>query len=648
MRATVKPRDLQSIFSRWSTLVSRTKILRLPTVYETVLVVLLFIVSVFGVMLVWRTIDQADREVAATQNRLLAESAAQQGGTWLEAFLTDYVEDLCVIANSRSIQLALDRPRQFDALIQDFSAWIASKREIVQLRYLDPGGQELVRVDRVGDDIVVYGEEALQNKSSRYYFRDAVSLGPSSVYVSALDLNIEHDQIVEPWQPMLRLAVPVFDSAAAGNGVLVINLDAQRLVRRLSTLAVAPTGPVEFLNSDGYWLGGVDEERLWGFMFGNEHRIGKAQPHFWEEMKAGTGLGVYEDDGRNYAFLKFDVRQQIEVNTNFANVVAQDPDWYIIVAYPDPPAFLRRDNLGEFVLIALGCGLFAAFVARIISARKAAEQRVRQAERHMLRTERLAGLGSIVGSVAHELNTPIGNALVISTTVGEHARALKESVESGRVGRNRLQSLTEEIDSGSALVQKSLARAAETVRYFKQIAVDQVSERRRSFSLRPYILDTISLLRPQFKGGKIILRDGDLVDVTLDSYPGPLGQVIENLVMNARIHAFDEEMAAGTITVSAHVREQGLVTIIVSDNGRGIDEAKIGRVFDPFYTTRLGQGGSGLGLTIVHNIVTGILGGEIEIFSTPGQGTRVAVTIPREAPSRDTSEPVYKRKRGTA
>jgi signal transduction histidine kinase len=138
-------------------------------------------------------------------------------------------------------------------------------------------------------------------------------------------------------------------------------------------------------------------------------------------------------------------------------------------------------------------------------------------------------------------------------------------------------------------------------------------------------------MRPQFNHAKIALETEIASKTRLDSYPGPLGQVLINLISNARAHAFDAD-AEGKITISAHDAPGGVVVIAVRDSGKGMDEEIRRRVFEPFFTTRLGQGGSGLGLSITFNIVTGILGGTIAAESAPGTGTAMTVRIPAVAP----------------
>lgn len=256
---------------------------------------------------------------------------------------------------------------------------------------------------------------------------------------------------------------------------------------------------------------------------------------------------------------------------------------------------------------------------------------LRAAQSQLVQSEKMASLGQLVAGVAHELNTPIGNALVTATVLEASARELQDKVQKGELRRSTLSAYLERCVPMAELLTRSCVRAADLIASFKQVAVDQTSERRRVFNLRALVDDNIAALRPGLRNAAwdIVLAVPD--DITCDSYPGPLGQVITNVVQNAAVHAFDG-LAAGTLTISAHPAD-ALIELVIEDNGKGMDAETLARIFEPFYTTRLGRGGSGLGMSIVLNIVTGIIGGKLEVQSQPGQGTRLVVAFPRIAPS---------------
>lgn len=256
---------------------------------------------------------------------------------------------------------------------------------------------------------------------------------------------------------------------------------------------------------------------------------------------------------------------------------------------------------------------------------------LRAAQSQLVQSEKMASLGQLVAGVAHELNTPIGNALVTATVLESSARELQDSVAKGQLRKSTLSSYLERCVPMAELLSRSCTRAADLISSFKQVAVDQTSERRRAFNLRGLVVDNFAALRPSFRNTAWAIELDVPDHIECDSYPGPLGQVISNLAQNAAVHAFDG-LAKGTLTVRAKLLDEQ-VELVVEDDGKGMDSETQARIFEPFYTTRLGRGGSGLGMSIVLNIVNGIMGGKLHVDSEPGRGTRIVLVFPRVAPS---------------
>lgn len=246
-------------------------------------------------------------------------------------------------------------------------------------------------------------------------------------------------------------------------------------------------------------------------------------------------------------------------------------------------------------------------------------------QRELVRHERLASLGSMVAGFAHELNTPIGNALTSASVLAREVRTLKAAnVSDPATVAERLQRVSE-------LLERSLGRAAELITTFKQVSVDQASAHRRSFQLHDAVRALHDTVSPRLRRTSVQLRLTVPADIHLDSYPGPLEQALYNLVNNAVVHAF-EGRSAGTIEIRAE-QEAGLVRIAVEDDGIGIPAEVQPFVFDPFFTTKMGQGGTGLGLHMVYTTVTALLGGRVMLDSALGHGTRVVLEIPAVAPA---------------
>lgn len=256
------------------------------------------------------------------------------------------------------------------------------------------------------------------------------------------------------------------------------------------------------------------------------------------------------------------------------------------------------------------------------------------AQAELVRSEKLTALGDIVAVVAHEINTPIGNCLTVATTLRDHSKELFEEIEQGTIRRSSLSRYMSDSQTGMDILIRGLHRSSELISNFKQVAVDQTSEQRRVFKLDKVINEVVALMLPMLRKTPYKLAISIPEGITMDSFPGPIEQIVTNLINNSILHAFDENQP-GHMTLTAEKQEHQ-VKIEFSDDGKGIPAHYLNRIFDPFFTTKLGRGGTGLGLNIVHNIVKKMLGGQIEVSSAAGKGTSFVMILPLLAPTNPT------------
>jgi signal transduction histidine kinase len=235
-----------------------------------------------------------------------------------------------------------------------------------------------------------------------------------------------------------------------------------------------------------------------------------------------------------------------------------------------------------------------------------------------------------VAAVAHELNTPIVNAVTTASALEDATKAMQAQFEEGKLQKSTLVNYVETAVPMANLVLRSCNRAADLILSFKRVAVDQTSEKRRVFDLKTLVDDNVAAILPSYKTH--VLRVAVNIDdgISCDSYPGPLGQIIVNLLQNAIVHGFDQRQN-GTIEISGH-KDGGSVVLSFCDDGKGMSEEIQANIFEPFFTTKLGQGGSGLGLSIAMNIATGLLGGSMIAESKLEQGSCFSVIFPLRAP----------------
>ena len=241
-----------------------------------------------------------------------------------------------------------------------------------------------------------------------------------------------------------------------------------------------------------------------------------------------------------------------------------------------------------------------------------------------------ATLSTLIAGVSHELNTPLGNCKMVAGTLAEHTRDLVRDMYAGLLKRSGLERYTEQASEGIALLQRNLERSVELLADFRQVAADQASEQRRGFDLADAVREILHTLSPSLKRHPhrvvVDIPDG----ITMDSLPGPLGQVVINLVNNAYLHAFDGR-SDGVLTIQAR-QEEGQVRMGFADNGVGMAPEHLAKLFEPFFSTKIGKGGTGLGMAIVRNLVNKTLGGHITVASMLGEGTRFDLVLPRVLP----------------
>ncbi|WP_273429649.1 ATP-binding protein [Chitinibacter tainanensis] len=252
-------------------------------------------------------------------------------------------------------------------------------------------------------------------------------------------------------------------------------------------------------------------------------------------------------------------------------------------------------------------------------------------QRMLVESEKMAALGNLVAGVAHELNTPIGVGVTMGSTLQEKNRELAEQLSQQTLRKAALTEYVEVTEQGLQILMRNLQQAAQLVSSFKQVAVDQTSDQRRRFELAESVQQVMQTMSVLYSAER--LSSEVPAELWLDSYPGALAQVLNNLIANAENHAFAGR-DDGKVTVTARRVSPSELEMVVADNGCGIPAEHLSRIFEPFFTTKLGQGGSGLGLNIVYNIVHSVLGGDIRVESTLGEGTRFILRLPVAAPQR--------------
>lgn len=253
-------------------------------------------------------------------------------------------------------------------------------------------------------------------------------------------------------------------------------------------------------------------------------------------------------------------------------------------------------------------------------------EKLHQFQSQLVESEKMASLGDMVAGVAHEVNTPIGLGVTASTLLADRIEEIKNAFEDKTLKSSQLKKFLHDGSENIAIIYRNLNRAADLISSFKQVAVDQSSEDVRSFEVKELFREVLLTLKPQLDNLPYII-DIDCPDnLTISSKPGPINQILINLIMNSVIHGF-EGREQGRISITVMPLSNQL-NILFTDDGIGVDESIKNRVFEPFTTTKRGEGGSGLGLHLVYNLVTQALGGSIILSSEVGHGVSIEINFP--------------------
>ena len=241
-------------------------------------------------------------------------------------------------------------------------------------------------------------------------------------------------------------------------------------------------------------------------------------------------------------------------------------------------------------------------------------------------------MAALVPSLAHDLNTPVGNTKMATSTMRDNLKEFSQKMSDGNMRRTDLDNFLASLDEGLRIIEAGNDKISDLVTSLKQMSIDQVTQRRRAFDIDQLIDEVMTSLTPTLRKQSVTIVRAIALELRMDSYPGPLGQVITNLVQNALVHAF-EGRTGGTITLIAEALADHRLRLIVADDGKGMGAEITARLFEPFFTTKSGQGGSGIGLAFSRRLVEETLGGQLSVESIAGLGSRFIIELPSVAPS---------------
>ncbi len=548
-------------------------------------------------------------------------------GTAISSISSDFTaiaSDLRVFSQSRGLMGYLEEA-SMDELVDvagEFQVLAAEKGSYDQVRFLDSGGMERVRINYNAGHPEIVAEENLQFKGDRYYFSKSYEVERGDIYVSPFDLNVEHGEIEQPLKPMIRFGMPVFDNAGLKRGVILFNYCGKKLIDNFMTVSIDMIGIPMLVNSDGYWMKGLNPEEEWGFMLPEKREtiFGKLFPEAWESINSNRSGQFFTSQG----LFTFTTVYPLEavMSRSVMSTSPKDPDllsakagsyhWKLVswvdngMIHAQLYAFLGRlIYLDLFIILLLG-------VASWYYATTAEKRRLVEAA--LVESKRVAehanqSKSAFLANMSHEIRTPM-NAIVGMTH-------LLQKTDPSVKQRDYLEKIFFSSQSLLAIINDILD--------FSKIEAGKLTLEKIEFDLNQVFdnLSNVLSLKAQKKGVELIFDIDPKIPMQLIGDPLRLGQVLLNLANNAI--KFTE---VGHVMVGVKIKDddlaQGALEFSVIDTGIGMNEEQQQRLFKSFsqadISTTREYGGTGLGLAISRRLVN-LMGGDIQVVSQPEEGS---------------------------
>jgi len=549
---------------------------------------------------------------------------------------------------------ALDSASSLYALrpnINDYlSNFAVATNNISQIRWIDSQGQERFRVDINDNQSTIVQQRHLQNKKNRYYFIQGMQVAAPDTYTSAIDLNVERGKIVKPHQPTIRVTYRTNREKYLIDGLLVVNFNLNYLFSDIQQYN-QKTSQVSLLNQSGFWLLHKDPALEWGFMYNNSNNtLASQSPELWStivQSEIDSNSVLMDDTLYTYRLSllsllenKSNESKKIIILLNSRNgQIINEKEFAVqlaiifglllsLISF----GLIYRDQKYQNKLLTLSHKLNIEKVELGIVNRQfdATIKQQQRLQASLIEARKLSSLGLLVAGVAHEMNTPIGGAIISVSNADMALKKLNNAVKEG-LTKSMLDETMLSIDENLTLAKTNLDKTAVLVKSFKKMAIDRHTDELVLCDIEKLIKELLISLNSRLKNSPIKIRTQFLTNKQIVSRSGIISQVIENLIMNALSHAF-EESQTGEVEIKVELNDDKGIILTISDNGCGISDEVKNNILEPFYTTARGKGNTGLGLYMVHQWVTEVLQGELILDSDPDSDdfykTQFIITIP--------------------
>ncbi|WP_394193062.1 sensor histidine kinase [Pseudoalteromonas atlantica] len=549
---------------------------------------------------------------------------------------------------------ALDSASSLYALrpnINDYlSNFAVATNNISQIRWIDSQGQERFRVDINDNQSTIVQQRHLQNKKNRYYFIQGMQVAAPDTYTSAIDLNVERGKIVKPHQPTIRVTYRTNREKYLIDGLLVVNFNLNYLFSDIQQYN-QKTSQVSLLNQSGFWLLHKDPALEWGFMYNNSNNtLASQSPELWStivQSEIDSNSVLMDDTLYTYRLSLLSLLENKSNESKKIIILLNSRNGQIInekefaaqlaiilglllslISF----GLIYRDQKYQNKLLTLSHKLNIEKVELGIVNRQfdATIKQQQRLQASLIEARKLSSLGLLVAGVAHEMNTPIGGAIISVSNADMALKKLNNAVKEG-LTKSMLDETMLSIDENLTLAKTNLDKTAVLVKSFKKMAIDRHTDELVLCDIEKLIKELLISLNSRLKNSPIKIRTQFLTNKQIVSRSGIISQVIENLIMNALSHAF-EESQTGEVEIKVELNDDKGIILTISDNGCGISDEVKNNILEPFYTTARGKGNTGLGLYMVHQWVTEVLHGELILDSDPDSDdfykTQFIITIP--------------------
>lgn len=516
---------------------------------------------------------------------------------------------------------------------------ISTLENIMQIRWLDVNGQEIIRYDRKNGRVIRIPEEQLQNKGSRYYFQEAKKLVGSQRYFSPIDLNREIGVIERPFKPTVRVAMRAENEEGLAIGILVINYALKSVITQLRELSGARANLL-IVDQEGFYILHSNKEKEWGKDLSQLQNNITAEFSEWKSIDEYSGRGL-----RETAFGLVSVAHVGAIEeSNVMNLylIASTPNLLVselhtrsnliiivfgVLGFLIVLWLINKDSQYRRKIVGLLLGLKNEKAALQIAQRELKEKTELQESLigELVQESKLSALGMMMAGLSHEMNTPLGAAKMTTGSLQRELEKLKQAINKGDAQEEILRMLKKG-EKCKQLIEASIDRCIELTVSFKRLAIDRKQEEITEFQLTQVINDVLVSITPKLKHSNVKIINLINDDIVIRSSPGAVSQLYQNLILNAYDHAFDNKKTGEiTLDIKQHETE---IQLLVRDNGKGISPEDIGIVFDPFVTSKRSKGNTGLGLHLCYQITTKTLEGIITVESEVNKGTCFAIKIP--------------------